>query len=72
MLIQRHVSNERCQCFADTYAVAFGTLLEPSEGDQSVDLDSAQGCGIERNTSAQTRFITGLTLTMTRAFRFLS
>jgi hypothetical protein len=46
-------------------AVNLSTLPQPSQGDQSVDLDRAQGRGVKRNASALTGLVTSLTLALT-------
>jgi hypothetical protein len=48
-------------------AVNLSTLPEPSQGDQGVDLDRAQGCGVKRNARTLTGLVTGLSLAMKRA-----
>ena len=67
---QSHVTNGRCHRLADTAAVSLGTLPEPSQGDQGVDLDCAQGCGVERHTGALAGFVAGLALALARSFAF--
>jgi len=60
-----HVTDGCGHRLTDMLAVNLSTLPQPSQGDQSVDLDRAQGRGVKRNASALTGLVTSLTLALT-------